>query len=109
MKKKFYDHIVTLEEIHTELDTLSLSEDEKHHLKLLAHSTVHQVVLDTVLSELPEEKKHTFLSHVEESDHQTLWNFLTGNIHDVEAKISQAAESIKKELLKDVKELQKKE
>lgn len=102
MKKKFYDHIVTLEEIHTELDTLSLSEDEKHHLKLLAHSTVHQVVLDIVLSELSDEDKTAFLDHLEKNDHETIWQFLKKKITGIEQKISTVATTVQDELKRDI-------
>jgi hypothetical protein len=87
-----------------EIDSLSISDNEKDHLKSLAESHIHHNVLDSILSELSEDDKKTFLHHIESKHQENIWTFLNSKIEDVEEKVREAANVIKRDLLKDVRE-----
>ena len=104
MLKHFYSFVVDTETIHVEIDSLEISDNEKAHLKELAESHIHHNVLDTVLSELSDEDKKTFLHHIESKHQENIWSFLYSKIEDVEDKVKEAANIIKRDLLKDLRE-----
>lgn len=105
--KQFYSHLIETESIIVELDKLDLSNDQRIHLATLVDSSLHHVILDAVLSELSEEDRRVFLRHVHENDHDKIWQFLNEKIDNIEDKIKKAAEDLKGELHKDLKEVSK--
>ena len=100
--KHFYSHIIETDSLYIELNSLDLTEGEKKHLGKLIDSSIHHVVLDTIMSELSEQEKKVFLSHLAVDDHDKIWKHLKSNIKDIEQKIQKAADEIKKELKKDI-------
>ena len=72
MKKTFYEHLVQIDFLHEELDSLNLSSEEKEELLRHVHGSIHYAVLDVVLSELPEEHKKTFINNVNSDDHNKI-------------------------------------
>jgi len=107
MKQHFYHEIIDLSELTQELEQLALSSKEKEHLTMIIHSSMHTVILDVVLSEIPKEDKHLFLEHVASSTHRDIWNFLKKRSVNIEDKIHKAVKELKKDLLEDIKELKK--
>lgn len=105
MKKHFYSHLIETSIISLELADLDLSKDERIHLLQLAQDNIHHAILDAILSELSEEDKKIFLHHLSKDDHDKVWEHLRQKIENIEDKIKSAAESIKKELHKDIKEI----
>lgn len=104
MKKHFYSHIVEIDSLKIELEQMDISREEREHLLSLAQSNLHHTVLDAILSELSEDDKKTFLSHIASNDHKKIWEFLSKKVENIEEKIKKAADSLKQELHKDVKE-----
>ena len=105
MKKKyFYSHIIDTSSLSLELGEMDLTSDERMHLISLVESNIHHAILDLVLSELSEEDKKIFLMHVAEESHDKIWKFLKEKTIDIEEKIKKAAEDLKKELHKDIKD-----
>ena len=102
--KNFYTHLIELESIIVELDKLNLSEEQKHHLASLIDSSLHHTILDAILSELNETDKRVFLKHVHDGDNDKIWQFLNGKVENIEDKIKKAADDLKMELHKDLKE-----
>lgn len=102
--KQWYSHLIEIESIIFELDQMKLSNDEKLHLAKLADSSLHNAILDMVLSQLSEFDKRKFIDHVTENDHDKLWKFLNERVDDVEMKITKVANQLKDELKKDLKE-----
>ena len=102
--KYFYSHLVDTTSISIEIADMNMTPDERKHLILLAESNIHHAVLDTVLSDLPEEHKKEFLRSVRDDDHDKIWDLLKDKAENIESKIKKTAEDLKTELLKDIEE-----
>jgi len=107
MIRHFYTHIVETETVSLELDALDLKSHEKEHLERLVEAQIHHVVVDTVLTELSDADKKTFLEQMHTKNYDKLWKLLNAKIDKAEEKIKKAAQDITKELLKDIKDLKK--
>lgn len=108
-KKHFYSHLVETDSLFIELDKLELTEDDKANLVSLIDSNIHHAIVDAVLSELSAEDKKIFLTHVLSEEHDKVWELLDKKVDNIENKITQAAESLKKELHKDIEEVKEEE
>lgn len=106
-KKHFYSHLVSLETLNIEFDTMNLSKEEKEHLLTIASSNIHFKVLDTVFSHLTTADKELLLEHMEKEDHEKTWQFLKSKIENVEEKIISSSEELMKEFLHDIQKLKK--
>lgn len=104
MKKHFYSNIVELESLFYELDLLELEDYQKHELSNLIDSNLHHTILDIILSELSDDDKKLFLKHLNENDHDKVWEHLKFKVDNIEEKIKKAAEQLKMDLRKDIKE-----
>lgn len=82
---------------------MDLSDHEREDIKKLIDESIYHTVLDAVLSELSEEDKKIFLSHLVSDEHEKIWSFVNGRIENIEDKIMKAAEDIKKELHQDIR------
>lgn len=102
--KKWYTHLIEIESITEELDKMDLSSEEKLHLAHLVDSSLHHTILDAVLSQLSSKDKEIFLNHLKSEDHDQIWQFLNDKVQDIEVKIQMAAEELKNQLKKDLKE-----
>ncbi|HBB76358.1 MAG: hypothetical protein A2186_03110 [Candidatus Levybacteria bacterium RIFOXYA1_FULL_41_10] len=107
MKKYFYSHIVETSSISLTLSEIDMTNEERAHLSKLAESHLHHAILNTVLSELSEDDKKIFLTHLSEDDHDKIWALLKEKISDIEGKIKNAGEMLKKELHKDIEDSKK--
>ena len=107
MKKQFFSHLVEIDTIHLEIEELNLEEKEKDEIKKLIEDSLYHTILDAILSELTEEDKKTFLSHIVEDDHDKIWKLLNTKIENIDDKIKQAADAVKKELHKDIEDSKK--
>ena len=103
----FYTHLIEIESVMEELDKMDLSKEEKMHLSKLLDSSLHHTILDAIFSQLNEEDKKVFASHLKENKQDKIWKFLNEKIDNVEDKIKLAAKDLKKELHKDLKEAKK--
>ncbi|RJQ28027.1 hypothetical protein C4577_00155 [Candidatus Parcubacteria bacterium] len=108
MRKLFYSHLVEIDSLIVELNSLDLSEEEKNHLVSLAHSSLEHTILDAILSELSEEDKKLFLTHLAQEKHDKIWEVLNSKIENIEEKIKKTAEALKIELRKDIDEAKSK-
>lgn len=104
----FYAKIIKKEILIEELDSLTLSQEEKIHLSALIDSSLHHAILDEVLSHLSNDDKKLFLKVLaDEKDHQKVLEFLKERIENVEDKIEKISEQLIKEMHADVKEAKK--
>lgn len=104
MKKYFYSHIVETSNLSLALGDMDLSKEERLHLISLAEDNLHHVILDAILSELSDTDKKLFLSHVTTFQHHKIWDLLHAKIENVEEKIKNIADTLKKELHEDIKD-----
>lgn len=104
MKKHFYTHLVEIDSLIIELDSMDLSAEEKLHLAQLVDSNLHHTVLDAILSELGDEDKEKFIKHLNSDEHEKIWEILNQRVDNIEDKIKSAAEQLKSELHKDINE-----
>lgn len=102
--KQFYTHLVEMGSIIVSLDKMDLSQEEKLHLAHLVDSSLHHTILDAILSQLQDEDKVVFLNHLKADDHDKIWKFLNEKVLGVEDKIKKAADDLKSQLHKDIKE-----
>ncbi len=102
MKKNFFSHLITTEDLESELENLKMTNDEKIHVMKLIDESIHHTILDAILSELSEQDKKEFLKHLDSEDHDLIWEFVNGKIDNIEDKIKKAADEIKEELHQDV-------
>lgn len=100
---KFYSHLIEVDTLEYEIDNMDLEDKQKSEIKSLIEASLHHTILDAVLSELSEDDKKKFLSHLVEDNHDKIWNLLNDKVENIEDKIKKAAEDIKKELHKDLK------
>ncbi len=101
---KFYSHLVQIDSLIVELDSMDFSESEKHQLAKLIDSNLHHTILDAILSELPEADKKIFLEHLNNEDHDKIWQLLNEKVENIEAKIKKAAEDLKQDMRQDIEE-----
>lgn len=105
--KQWYSHLVKIETIIIELDTMNLSKEEKKHLAQLVDSNMHHTILNAILSHLNEADKRVLIMYLNEGNHDKIWKFLNQKIDNVEDKIKKVAQDLKHELHKDLKEAKK--
>lgn len=109
MKKHFYSHIIETSSLSLALGDIELTKEERLHLISLVDAQIHHVILDTVLSHLSEDDKKVFLQHYSSNRHDEIWKLLHSKVENIEEKIQKAAEELKKELHKDIKEANSKD
>lgn len=102
--KHFYSHLIDTESLVVELDKMGFSQKERVSLIALIDSNMHHAVLDLILSELSEEDKKVFLTHVANEQHDKVWELLNNKVDNIEEKIIKAAKDLKDELYKDIEE-----
>lgn len=105
MKRHFYSHLVETDSLVIEINKLELEDHERAHLISLVDSNLHHAVLDAILSELTKEDKRVFLIHLAREDNDKIWEHLNSRVDKIEEKIKKAAEDLKNELHKDIKEV----
>ena len=103
----FYSHLIEVESVTFELDELDLTKEQKNHLSKLIDSSLHNTVLDAILSELKDHEKRVFMQHLTEGKHDQIWKFLNSRIDGVETKIKKAAKDLKDKMQKDIEKSKK--
>lgn len=106
--KHFYAHLTETTDIVLELGELDMTSEERIHLLSLIEANIHSAVINTVLSNLDEENKKIFLNNLVTDNHDKTWEHLNKNSKDLEDKIKETVNLIKKELLKDIKKVRSK-
>ena len=108
MGKRFYQHLIEIESLTVELDSIDLADHEKHELAGLVDSNIHNVVMDAIFSKLSETDKEKFAKIASSHDHEKIWDFLKSKTDGVESEIKKAASDIKKKLHEDIQEAKQK-
>ena len=88
MSKLFYTHIIEIHTLTEKLDELDLTDNHKKHLSELIDSTIHQTVLDVILSSLSEKDKKLFIQKMHQNpEDRELMSFLKERVVDIEEQI----------------------
>jgi hypothetical protein len=103
MKKHFYTHLVEIDSLYISLDLLEMKDEERKELTVIIESSIHHVVLDTVLSRLSDQDKKAFLAHVAADRHEEVWSLLKTKARNIEKHIQKAVEKLKNDFHKDIK------
>lgn len=105
MSKLFWDKHVIFEEIEVELKDLSLDLEERKEVEHLIDELLTHRVLGRILTHLPKEHHEEFLVKFHEAPYdESLLKYLDEKIEDsVEKHIRDEVETIKKEILEDLK------
>jgi hypothetical protein len=103
--KHFYHHIVAIDSLHLALSDLDLDQHEKDHLIIIAETNIHHSIIDTILSELTNDDKKTFLILIAQADteHNQIWDFLNLKIEKAESKIKNTVEKMLQKMHEDIK------
>ncbi len=104
MKKRFYTDLIDINSLIVELNQLDLAHEHRLELSQLIETTLHNKIMEAVLSELPEEDKHIFIAHLKNDDHEKVWMHLNSKVEKIEDKIKKTADELITELHKDIRE-----
>lgn len=105
MSKIFYDHLVLIDDVLVEIESLVVETDEKNELKKLADSTIHHGIVTHILDLLPNVHHEEFLEGFHSAPHDLRHlSYLDKKIKtDIQAEIVMVGKKIKKELLAEIK------
>lgn len=109
MSKIFYDHLVVVEEITAKLDKFDLDAVSRQELILLIDETLHQEIINLILTHLPPEHHEDFLNKFYHNPNdEGLLDFLkTHSGKDIEKLIKEEAKKVKKEILLEIRRSKK--
>ncbi len=98
MAKIFYDHLIVIEELIVELD--SLDAENRQRILSLVDETLHHHVLDTILTHLPKVHHEIFLEryYKDPSDPDLLTFLKQKSTVDIEKLIAEKAKKVKKDI-----------
>ncbi|KKS13417.1 hypothetical protein A2617_03450 [Candidatus Daviesbacteria bacterium RIFOXYD1_FULL_41_10] len=103
--KYFYSHIIEIESVLVKLDEIDLSNDQKKHLAHLVDSTIHQTVLDLILSKLSKSDRRTLVAKMKENpEDKDLMKFVKEKVENIEEEIKNTVQDLKEELHMDIRE-----
>lgn len=110
MTKIFYDHLIKIEEVTVELDNYELTLEEREEFVSLIDEILHHHTINVILSHLPKHHHETFLSMFHKEPHNLeLLDFLKKEtLVNIEEKIKNEAEKVKKEILAEIKKAKRK-
>ena len=107
MSKIFYDHLVILEEVDTEIKSIAEFPEEKEELWKLVDEIVHHRVMISILDKLPIEHHEEFLTRFHEAPHHDSHiDFLNDKLEEnIENIIKKEIKSLEVELLQEIRSL----
>ena len=105
MSKVFYDHLIILEEVESEIKAQAESEDERHELWQIVDEIIHHRLLHLFLDKLPEMHHDEFLHRFHKSPHdENLLGFLNERIEEkVEDLVKEEMELLTSEILREIR------
>lgn len=101
----FYSHLIKIETVIIELESMDLSLKQKHDLAAVIDSAIHNQVLDLILSKLTQDDKKVFLEKMYLNPHDlTILDFLKEKISGLEEQITREVDILVVELHQDLKQ-----
>lgn len=93
--KIFYDHLINISDIITEIDHLEITTNEKEDLANLVDATIHHQVMTVILNHLPEVHHQEFLERFQAKPHDpTLLDYLKARVENIEDKLAAAGQTV---------------
>ena len=110
MSKIFYDHLVVLGEVDSEIKNISQNLEEKEELWKLVDDIVNHRLMISILDALPNEHHQDFLSKFYEAPHEeTHFDYLNERMEEkIEEIIKREVDNLKEELLREIKAIKHK-
>jgi len=104
MAKLFFDHLVNLEELEKEINSVARTPEEKLELWQIVDEMIHHKVFDCILENLDKEHHEEFMDHVHVRPHDhNIFDFLKDKIKDdIEETIRQRVSDLASEILLDI-------
>lgn len=103
----FYDHIIRIHEVHNEVEALVLDREEKQAIIDHIEQVVHQYVLQRILDKLMSTAHISFLERFHQMPYdKQLMVYLKQHVPDIEYHIETAADEIKFDLIKTIREIE---
>jgi len=104
MSKIWYDDILNLSEIESEIKKIAKSQEEREELWQIVDEIVHHKVLSCVLDHLPHEHHEVFINRFHKSPHdESLLGYLKRTIgHNIEELIRQEIGDLASEILGEI-------
>lgn len=97
--KIFYDHIVQIDHLMSEIHHLELEVSKKEEIAQLVDELVHHEMVGAILAHLPEEYHDEFLERFHAKPHDpTLLDYLKARVEGIEDKLHQAGEKIREKI-----------
>ncbi len=107
--KVFYDHIIIIDDIITEIEVMDFEESEKQEIYSLVDSIIHHRVLEHILDMLDIVHHDEFLTrfYAQPDDMRHLVFLEKKTNKDMVSELHKLSEALKKELRRDIKKHKK--
>ncbi len=101
MSKIFFDHLIVLDDVESEIKNFTDSDDIRHELWHIIDEIVNHRVFDCIFHHLPDEHHHDFLDRFHETPHDdSLMIFIDEKTEEsIEDQIKREMDGLKEELL----------
>jgi len=103
--KVFYDSLIQIEYLHSQIEQLPVSHEDKIEIIHLVEDTLHHHIIHRILIHIHEDNHPIFLDKLTRKPHdRKIIDFLKEHAAEIEDHIKEAAEEIKYDLLKLIRE-----
>lgn len=106
MSKLFYDHLLTLDEVESEIKRNASSKEEQEEYWRLVDDVIGSTVIEKILDKLPRENHDEFLAMLYKSPHdeELIFGYLRGKAgKNIEEVLKQELKDMKSDILKEIK------
>lgn len=105
MSKVFYDHLIILTEVETEIKSMAETEEERHELWQIVDEIIHMRMLELFLNKLAQEHHDEFLERFHKAPHdETLLGFLNERIEEnIEELVKAEMVLLTSEILREIR------
>ena len=106
MSKLFFDHLIDLKEIDSEIKKVAKTTEEREEMWQIVDEMVHHKVMGCILDRLPQTSHEEFLTlfHGSPHDSDLIFEYLKKRIGDnIEELIRQEIGTLGSDLLEDIK------
>ncbi len=105
MSKLFFDHLIVLDDVESEIKESTETHEERHELWKIVDEIVHHRVFGCIFNHLPDEHHHDFMDKFDEAPHDhSLLDYINEKIEDkIEEIIKKETKNLAAEILQEIK------